>query len=95
MDGMEHIKLSQHNLVHHKYHTNSLFRLFKRCGAGTSLSQPILCTTVPGSSAANRRFHITVFLPESLPRKFKFDQNLTRIAGALHEDIFTFMRISR
>jgi hypothetical protein len=32
---------------------------------------------------------------ENLTRKFKFHQNLTRIAGTLHEELCTFMIISR
>ena len=32
-------------------------------------------------------------LYENLPRKFEFHQNLTRITGALHEDICKFMII--
>jgi hypothetical protein len=32
---------------------------------------------------------------ENLYRKFKFHENPTRIAGTLHEDVFTFMTISR
>ena len=32
---------------------------------------------------------------ETLPRKFEFRQNLTRITGTLHEELCTFMAISR
>jgi hypothetical protein len=40
------------------------------------------------------KFHIWVFL-ENLSRKFKSLQNLTRITDTLHEDLSTFMIISR
>ena len=30
-----------------------------------------------------------------MSRKFKFHQNPTRTTGTLHEDVFTFMKISR
>ena len=39
-------------------------------------------------------FDIGVFLA-NLPRKFKFHWNLTRITGSLHEDVCTFVIISR
>jgi len=40
------------------------------------------------------KFDICVFF-ENLPRNFTFHSDLTRKAGSLHEDQYTFMVISR
>jgi hypothetical protein len=36
------------------------------------------------------KFYISIFF-ENLSRIVKFPENLTRIAGTLHEDVLTFM----
>ena len=41
-----------------------------------------------------RKFYIEIFF-ENLSRKFKLNQNLTRIAGTLRADLHTFMIIYR
>jgi len=40
------------------------------------------------------KFNILVHF-ENLPRKFKFHYNLTTITGTLHEELYTFLIISR
>jgi hypothetical protein len=66
----------------------------KRVLASSCLSvRPSAWNSTPATRSFTK-FHIWVFF-ESLPRKFKFDQNLTRITGILHEDVFTFIIIFR
>jgi hypothetical protein len=57
-----------------------------------------LCPSAWNNSVTTGRilmvFDIWTFF-ENLPGKFVFDWNPTRITEALHEDVFTFMTISR
>jgi hypothetical protein len=57
-----------------------------------------VCPSAWNSSAPTERILMKLDMCaffENLLRKFKFQQNLTRTTGTLHEDVFTFMTISR
>jgi hypothetical protein len=69
-------------------------------GAFAKLPEASLCVCLSAwnNSAATRRnfmkFDICIFF-ETLSRKFKFHENMTRITGTLHQDRSTFIIISR
>jgi hypothetical protein len=85
--------------VNHKITGNDWFLgAFEKPRKATVSFVASVRTAVCNKSAPNQRifmkFCIWIFF-ECLSRKVKFDQNLTRITGTLHEDLCTFMIISR
>ena len=80
------------------YSSHCILGAFAKLRKATISFVMSVCPSAWNSSALNGRvfmkFDIWVFF-ESVSWKFEFHWNLTRITGTLHEDLCTFMIISR